>query len=83
MSEIPQTPPESKKEDLEAGPVEDATTDPTVDNDNLVWWDEPTDQDPLNAMNWSERKKWSNIAVLSAMTFVTYETVLNARRSEL
>ena len=60
---------------LEAGPP--PATDKAKEkeeplDENIVWWDEPVDQDPMNAMNWSEKKKWGNIAVLSAMTFVTY-----------
>jgi hypothetical protein len=52
--------------DIAGNPKENEPVD-----ENVVWWDEPVDQDPLNAMNWSEKKKWANIAVLSAMTFVT------------
>ncbi|KAJ9645324.1 hypothetical protein H2199_003330 [Coniosporium tulheliwenetii] len=49
--------------------VEDETSEPK--DPNIVWWDEPADQDPANPMNWSSGKKWGNIAVLSAITFVT------------
>lgn len=38
---------------------------------NIVWWDEPADQDPKNPMNWSEKKKWSNIGVLAICTLIT------------
>jgi len=38
---------------------------------NVVWWDEPADQDPQNPMNWSEGRKWGNIAILSIMTLIT------------
>lgn len=37
---------------------------------NIVDWDGPTD--PENPMNWTDKKKWANIAVLSIMTLVTY-----------
>lgn len=37
-----------------------------------VWWEDPEDQDPENPQNWTNKKKWSNIAVLSAITFLTY-----------
>lgn len=37
-----------------------------------VWWNEPADQDPENPMNWTNKKKWSNIAVMSAITFLTW-----------
>jgi len=36
---------------------------------NLVSWDGPND--PENPMNWPDKKKWANIAVLSIMTVVT------------
>ncbi|KAK0707646.1 general substrate transporter [Lasiosphaeris hirsuta] len=36
---------------------------------NVVSWDGPTD--PHNPMNWTDRKKWLNILVLSIMTLVT------------
>ncbi|KAH8585651.1 major facilitator superfamily domain-containing protein [Bisporella sp. PMI_857] len=34
-----------------------------------VWWND--DKDPANPQNWTARKKWSNIAVLSSITFLT------------
>ncbi|KAK4126996.1 MFS general substrate transporter [Parathielavia appendiculata] len=36
---------------------------------NIVSWDGP--DDPTNPMNWTMRKKWSNIAVLSVLTVIT------------
>lgn len=36
---------------------------------NIVSWDGP--DDPTNPMNWTMRKKWSNIAVLSILTIIT------------
>jgi hypothetical protein len=36
---------------------------------DVVAWDGPND--PENPMNWTDRKKWANIAVLSIMTLVT------------
>ncbi|EMC91426.1 hypothetical protein BAUCODRAFT_327165 [Baudoinia panamericana UAMH 10762] len=36
---------------------------------NIVDWDGP--DDPANPQNWSPRKKWSNIAVLSILTLLT------------
>lgn len=36
---------------------------------NVVFWDGP--DDPHNPMNWPEKKKWLNIAVLSILTLVT------------
>lgn len=35
---------------------------------NLVDWDSP--DDPQNPMNWSARKKWGNIAILSTITLL-------------
>jgi len=43
----------------------------TTADSNLVWWDEPVDQDPKNPMNWTMKKKWMNIFVLSWLTFIT------------
>ncbi|KAJ8125894.1 hypothetical protein O1611_g7743 [Lasiodiplodia mahajangana] len=37
----------------------------------LVGWEEPEDQDPENPLNWPARRKWGNIAQLSAITFLT------------
>lgn len=51
------------KEVAEAQPAE--LVDP-----NVVSWDGP--DDPSNPVNWSEKLKWSNIAVISAITFLTY-----------
>lgn len=50
--------------------VEDPLADP-----NIVFWDGP--DDPANPMNWSSRVKWSNIAVVSAITFITYILISN------
>jgi hypothetical protein len=36
---------------------------------NTVSWDGP--DDPENPMNWTMRKKWSNVAVLSILTIIT------------
>lgn len=36
---------------------------------NIVSWDGP--DDPTNPMNWTMRKKWSNVAVLSILTIIT------------
>lgn len=36
---------------------------------NVVTWDGPND--PMNPMNWTMKKKWTNIAVLSILTLVT------------
>ncbi|KAJ4202410.1 hypothetical protein NW759_015397 [Fusarium solani] len=36
-----------------------------------VGWEEPSDQDPANPLNWSTRRKWSIIGILSFITFLT------------
>ncbi|KAK8068781.1 hypothetical protein PG994_005397 [Apiospora phragmitis] len=35
-----------------------------------VWWSEPEHEDPANPMNWSSRKKWTNILTISAISFL-------------
>ncbi|KAK8013883.1 major facilitator superfamily transporter [Apiospora arundinis] len=35
-----------------------------------VWWTEPEDEDPANPMNWSSRKKWTNILTISVISFL-------------
>lgn len=62
--------------DLEAGKgvssVEKSETEEKVEpvDPNIVDWDGP--DDPKNPVNWSERFKWGNIAVLASITFLTY-----------
>ena len=36
---------------------------------NIVWWD--GDDDPQNPMNWTQKKKYGHVAIISAITFVT------------
>jgi hypothetical protein len=50
----------------EKGNVEDPSRE-----QNLVWWDEPAEQDPANPMNWATRRRWTIIAILSFITFLT------------
>lgn len=45
------------------------TTDDEIRDPNVVSWDGPND--PENPMNWTDRKKWTSIAVLSVMTLIT------------
>ena len=40
-----------------------------VQDDGEVFWDGPVD--PSNPYNWSTKKKGINIAIISAMTFLT------------
>jgi hypothetical protein len=36
-----------------------------------VFWDEPAEQDPANPMNWSAGRKWTIVAMVSIVTFLT------------
>lgn len=65
--------------DIECGiPVLDTTQDAdeknlpltVVDHDpNIVDWDGPNA--PEKAINWTNKKKWSNVAIISSVTFLT------------
>ena len=44
--------------------------DSAPDDPDLVTWD--GDNDPQNPMNWPEKKKWSNLGILSLLTLITY-----------
>ncbi|GME39463.1 Major facilitator superfamily protein [Neofusicoccum parvum] len=57
-----------KVESSTVGPGVEQSQPPDED-DSLVWWDGP--DDPTNPQNWSPRKKWLNIGLCSAITFVT------------
>lgn len=39
-----------------------------------VWWSAPEDDDTNNPQNWSSSQKWTIIASLSLVTFLTYVT---------
>lgn len=52
-------------------------TTPVEDDPNIVDWEKPIDQDPANPMNWSEIKKWVNIAIVSLLTLITFVTPLS------
>ena len=65
-----------KEIDLEAGhrneeldKKELEMTKPDVDPD-VVDWDGP--DDPQNPVNWSEKLKWANVAVIASITFLTW-----------
>ena len=53
------------RKDADAQPPEAEPADP-----NIVDWDGP--DDPDNPLNWSTKKKWFNIGVMAAITFLTY-----------
>ena len=56
-------------DDVEKGKPVATATDEELPDPNVVDWDGP--DDPENPLNWSPRKKWANIAVLSALTLLT------------
>ena len=61
--------------DLEAGhhsedfDKKEPETGKTEVDPNIVDWDGP--DDPKNPINWSEKLKWANIAVIASVTFLT------------
>ena len=61
--------------DLEAGHhsedfnKKESDTDQIEVDPDLVDWDGPND--PKNPVNWSEKLKWANIAVIASITFLT------------
>ena len=61
--------------DLEAGhrseesdKQEPETSKPEADS-NIIDWEGP--DDPKNPINWSEKLKWANVAVIASITFLT------------
>lgn len=58
------------EKEFEAGEKSsDESPIPTV-NPNIVDWDSP--DDPANPQNWTNKKKWGCISIVSAVTFLTY-----------
>lgn len=49
--------------------TENVASVPSPEDENIVNWDGP--DDPQNPMNWSGRKKWANVAILSTLTLLT------------
>lgn len=43
---------------------------PESDQDNIVDWDGP--QDPQNPQNWTSKRRWTIIILVSAITFNQY-----------
>jgi hypothetical protein len=69
QSESPRISDDSQRDgekDVEAEAVEASQLD-----ENVVWWNEPVDQDPENPMNWGAGRKWGTIAILAFITFIT------------
>lgn len=64
-----------KEIDLEAGhrsedsDKKEPETIKTEADPNIVDWDGP--DDPQNPINWSEKLKWANVAVIASITFLT------------
>jgi len=56
---------------LEEKDVEAQAAEVSQPDENVVWWDEPVDQDPDNPMNWGAGRKWGTIAILAFITFIT------------
>ena len=53
------------KKDAEVQAAHQEPADP-----NIVDWDGPDDLG--NPVNWSSKRKWTNIAIMAAITFLTY-----------
>lgn len=64
---VPEDTGSEEEGDIEAAPEKEEVT--TETDPNMVYWSGP--DDPENPMNWSDKKKWLNIATLSVMTLVT------------
>ncbi|KAL2052844.1 hypothetical protein ABVK25_006783 [Lepraria finkii] len=66
---------ETMETDLEVGTRSSSSSNKEEDTQqagsdpNIVDWDGP--DDPANPMNWSEKLKWGNVAVISSITFLT------------
>jgi hypothetical protein len=54
----------SAEKAVQIGNEEAGPTDPSE-----VWWDD--EEDPANPLNWSSKRKWSNLTILSFITFIT------------
>lgn len=54
----------SRNEDQDVAMTFRPTTDP-----NVINWDGP--DDPENPLNWTARRKWTNIAVIAGITVLT------------
>ena len=67
--------------DLEGGRQKFPAVEPAVqfpsEEANIVSWDGP--DDPDNPLNWSSGLKWSNIALVSAITFITFVRLSSTR----
>ncbi|KAF7185479.1 Efflux pump radE [Pseudocercospora fuligena] len=59
----------ARASDIEKQNATTATTSEQPPDPNIIFWD--SDTDPANPQNWSTTSKWCQVAVLSALTFLT------------
>lgn len=57
------------EKDVKSGINEYAADDISIGDSNTVWWD--GDNDPENPKNWSASRKWRNLGVMAAITFLS------------
>lgn len=49
----------------------DAPSDTTADPGGLVvYWEQPESEDPENPLNWSSKRKWAMIGILSFLSLL-------------
>lgn len=61
-------------DDVETSQTTDVETqnEKVEDDEFVVYWEEPADQDPENPQSWSSLQKWTIIGIVSFVTFLTY-----------
>lgn len=47
-----------------------STEDQRAEQQYVVGWEQPEDEDPENPLNWNRSKKWSIIGVLTFLSFL-------------
>lgn len=67
--------PNNTMEDIEKFEIAKTATNDIKERDeqpgedpNIVWWD--GEDDPANPLNWTPLKKWTNIMLISSITFI-------------
>jgi hypothetical protein len=67
--------PNNMMEDIEKFEIAKTATNDIKERDeqpgedpNIVWWD--SEDDPANPLNWTSLKKWTNIMLISGITFI-------------
>lgn len=63
--------PADQSEDRDDSNADEKATEAEPRSEFDVFWDEPADQDPANPMNWSTSQKWTMMATVSFVTFLT------------